>query len=225
MPANPPSVRIWMGQINLARSRIATEELGTYTRRAGVDILLIQEPYVRSNRTINLGIEARIVHVQTCTPWAGFAVLNKDYVVTQISRATTTLQATARIKTEDWDIVAVSVYSKVTKEAKADIRRTTRELEQALKTAKDRYHVVGMDVNAKSRLWNSGTTDERGAKMEEFIAVHNLKVENTEQELSTFHGAQGQSNIDITLTNGRNGLRTYNWKVIGDATISDHNLI
>ena len=202
-----------------ARSRTATKELGEYARRHAIDILLIQEPYARSNRTINLEVKSRKVCVQTCIPWAAIAVLNDNYVVTQISQATTALQATARIKTEDWDIVVVSVYSKVTKTSRADVRRTIRELGHALKIAKYQFLVVGMDANAKSSMWYSNTLDERGEKMEEFIAMHNLRLENTE------HGPRGQSNIDIILTNGRNGLRTYDWRVVGDATVSDHNLI
>ena len=89
MYAKPTGVRIRVGQINLARSGTTTEELGVYVRRHGIDILLIQEPYARSNRTINLGVKSRIVSVQTCIPWAAIAVLNDNYVVTQISQATT----------------------------------------------------------------------------------------------------------------------------------------
>jgi len=225
MLPRPSNCSIKVGQINLARSKTATEELGTYAKQHNIDILIIQEPYAKSNRIVDLGIKARMVCTQKCAPWAAVAVLNERYTVTQLGQNTTALQASARITTKDWDIIVTSIYGKVTKDSKNDIRRTLRELRDTLMITKDRGHIVGMDANAKSTLWFSKKTDKRGEKLEQFMAQHNLRLANVEQDLTTYEGPRGRSNIDITLTSGNRGPQIVNWSIIGDATTSDHNLI
>ena len=129
-------------------------------------------------------------------------VLNDRYTMVQLGQNTTALQATARITTNDWDIVVTSVYGKVTKDSKNDIRRTLRELKDTLMTTRDKDHIVGLDANARSTLWFSNKTDERGEKLEEFVAQYNLQLINVEQQLTTYDGPCGRSNIDVTLASG-----------------------
>ena len=56
MLTKPTNSYIKVGKINLARSKTATEEIGIYARKHGIDILILQEPYVKSNRVVDLSV-------------------------------------------------------------------------------------------------------------------------------------------------------------------------
>jgi len=217
------SIRI--GQINLARSRVATEEMGRYAVERGLDVLITQEPYTYKGKIQGLGTDARIAHAKHGTPWAAVAVYRNDYTVLQIEQATTTQTAAIRINTGKIDINIISMYSKVSKENPEDMRRTLRELDIAMIEADEHGFIVGIDANAKSAVWYSNKTDERGKKLEEYIAQNGLKVANQKQEYCTFDGPCGRSNIDITMTKKCKNLQITEWTIIDGATQSDHNLI
>ena len=60
--------------------------------------------------------------------------------------------------------------------------------------------------------------------LEHFILENELTLVNTPQSLTTFDGAVGQSNVDITLFRLLD-FRIQNWRVTNDICSSDHNLI
>ena len=82
-----------------------------------------------------------------------------------------------------------------------------------------------MDSNAKSTRWYSGTTDDRGVKIEDFISRLGLHVLNEKQRHPTFQSSRGTSNIDITLATGCANVVLQGWTVLQNVTHSDHNLI
>lgn len=86
--------------------------------------------------------------------------------------------------------------------------------------------VLGADVNAKSRLWHSPTTDGKGDLLNEFILVEGLHVQNVQGTLPTFVSPVGgeETYLDITCTNDNAATVIQNWTVSEDSS-SDHRLI
>lgn len=105
------------------------------------------------------------------------------------------------------------------------MRRQLRELDLALQAVRTPGVIIGADTNARSVLWHSDRTDERGRKLEEFASRRGLNIQNKISESPTFQGPRGSSNIDVTLAGRLANAKIDDWKVIGDATNSDHNLI
>lgn len=85
--------------------------------------------------------------------------------------------------------------------------------------------IVTMDSNAKSLIWNSKQTDERGRIVEKFLIHNELYVANLHSDTPTFMSTQGESNIDLTIVSGNNLAAIHDWKVLNICTTSDHNLI
>ena len=222
-PTDPEAIKV--GQINLARSKLATEELKMYATVNNMDIILIQEPHTQGARVPGFDVDVRMAHITTTTPWAAIAVISDKYSVTQLQHITTAQLAAVQVTGRELDITFISQYFQVNKENNSDMRRQVRELEAALQAAKGAGIVIGADANAKSTLWHSYRTDDRGKKVEEVINRQGLKIINKEQAIPTFQGPRGSSNIDITLTKGMAKAKIESWTVVWGATQSDHNLI
>ncbi|CAK9799233.1 hypothetical protein ANTPLA_LOCUS1946 [Anthophora plagiata] len=75
-------------------------------------------------------------------------------------------------------------------------------MERTIQKMKVQSIVITMDANAKSTLWNSDTTDEKGKLIEEFALANNLYIMNKSDQPPTFTSASGTSNIDLTMTKG-----------------------
>ena len=145
--------------------------------------------------------------------------------MTQVSQGTTIETAMAQIDTEYGRTNYISSYCRTHNSAPSDMRRALRELKIALDMAGGMATVIGMDANAKSSLWFSDHTDKKGEKLEQFVALHNLRICNKEQDKRIFEGPRGGSDIDVTLLKGTGNTRLEAWRVIDGVTISDHNLI
>ena len=81
--------------------------------------------------------------------------------------------------------------------------------------------IVAADVNARSVLWFSDSTDE----LESFILANDMVIFNSMSELSTFENTRGQSGyIDVTIGSRSLDGRILDWRV-SDETISSDRLI
>jgi hypothetical protein len=74
-----------------------------------------------------------------------------------------------------------------------------QQLEEVLKHLNKKKTIIGIDANAKSPLWNSERTDDRGEALEAVIAQSGLHILNRPGQDYTFETTHGRSNIDITL--------------------------
>ncbi|CAB3224523.1 unnamed protein product [Arctia plantaginis] len=86
--------------------------------------------------------------------------------------------------------------------------------------------IIGADVNASSSLWYGklrSTDTVRRCAVEDFIAEMNLIIHNTPDAPPTFCNPMGESSIDVTLTRG--DVSISGWRVLPDASCSDHRLI
>lgn len=83
-------------------------------------------------------------------------------------------------------------------------RRPTLEHVNLLESLHDVIYspvVISLDVNAFSKTWFSRVNDRRGALVDDFIvSARNLFCHNQRSRHSTFHGARGSTNIDVTLS-------------------------
>ncbi|CAN0006495.1 unnamed protein product, partial [Heterosigma akashiwo] len=85
--------------------------------------------------------------------------------------------------------------------------------------------LVAADTNAKSHLWHSGREDSRGQELEAFILGQGLAVVNRVSPHFTFEGAQGSSNIDLTLAGHSLAQHITGWRVLGGESVADHNYV
>jgi len=85
---------------------------------------------------------------------------------------------------------------------------------------------VAADTNyPKLHLWHSGREDGRGQELEAFILGQGLAVVNRVSPHFTFEGAQGSSNIDLTLAGHSLAQRITGWRVLGGESVADHNYV
>lgn len=95
---------------------------------------------------------------------------------------------------------------------------------------RDKRVLIGMDANAVSPLWFSkregGSRENvmRGRMFEDWIVANGI-VLNEPSECYTFSGANGESDIDVTLVNDANVGCRFEWEVKSDWGISDHNVL
>ena len=82
--------------------------------------------------------------------------------------------------------------------------------------------VIGTDSNAHSTLWGSPETNERGEAVEDACAAYGLHCCNTGNTV-TYDGVNGQTIVDITLTNDHTLIQ--DWNVSDEVTLSDHRCV
>ncbi|KAG5320683.1 PO11 protein, partial [Pseudoatta argentina] len=80
-----------------------------------------------------------------------------------------------------------------------------------------------MDANARSPLWQSEATDERGLELEGFLLMSGWFVVNEDVNSHTFASTNGVSNIDVTLSSLYSLIG--NWQVEVGWTNSDHRVL
>lgn len=85
--------------------------------------------------------------------------------------------------------------------------------------------IIGMDANARSPLWFSGTADPRGEALEDLIAETGWLIRNEAGNPPTFQTVNGRSNPDVTLTSPGAWTTIYQWKVRVGWTSSDHRVL
>ncbi|KAF9800835.1 hypothetical protein SFRURICE_009309 [Spodoptera frugiperda] len=130
--------------------------------------------------------------------------------------------AVAEIASENFKLYAVSCYFQYSDSVTPHIHHL-RHVLQSLAGSKI---IIGADVNASSSLWYGkvrATDMERRCAVEEFIAEMNLSIHNTPDAPPTFCSQMGESCIDVTLSSSDISLDR--WRVLPDASCSDHRLI
>lgn len=106
----------------------------------------------------------------------------------------------------------------------------TRNLGHILERIRENV-VIGADVNAHSSRWFSHPGNHsgqaRGTRVVNLIDEKLLTIYNLEGNPDTYYREGiGSSNIDLTLTKGRDMERAISqWKVLVDLTESDHRMI
>lgn len=212
-------------QLNLMKSKTATNELIGQMLINQIDVALIQEPYCYKTstgykvpsapglKTISIGsgkiLACIIVNEQ---------LVKNTMIVPQLSNSN---MAACHIEFKGRSIVVASVYV----QPYADIRTNIPELQKLVDYAERKNIIIGGDFNAHSEIWFDRRNDGRSLYIEEFVLQNNLSIANRRSPIPTYQSIHGESNIDITLVDGNLALQLQEWKVCDTISSSDHNPI
>lgn len=206
---------IHIGQLNLGGGESETRELPGIARELGLDIVLVQEQYPKVEFLAQCGMN----------PKAGIYVRNRELACAFLHHLGDTHMVVLHVRS--LDLYCVSAYFQYSEPIDPYLHR----LGLVLDRLRGKRVIVCADANAHSPLWHSlprhfvgrgRVVAERRAMMEDFIMARDLVVQNVEGELFTFSTANGESNVDVTLTT--RGVHVSQWRVT-DASSSDHRLI
>ncbi|XP_073999540.1 uncharacterized protein [Rhodnius prolixus] len=210
-----------IGQVNAGRARLAMDELRREAELRGLDVLLIQEPYVRKGRVEGFGRGDNVlVDDRSERPLAAIVVLNAELVTFKYCDLCDDCSVVVWVEP---NLLVVSGYFKYSDPTAEHIGR----LERIKRRVVERWGqvIVGADVNAKSELWFSGRTDEKGLSVEEFIGANDLYVLNRMSNLTTFENGRFATNIDVSLGGGGICRCVRDWRILDVVIGSDHRLI
>ncbi|KAH0812342.1 hypothetical protein GEV33_010449 [Tenebrio molitor] len=211
-------------QINLQKSRTATNGLVAHMLDNNISLALIQEPYVCRH-----GSAFKIPHLNglqlaavTSAKFLSAIIFNKDCLqplfVPQLS--------TDRIVVITAQIGQTIVYfASVYLPPSVDIRSEIPTIQRLVEATAGSRLVIGGDFNTRSTLWFDSLNDTRSPILHEFITQNDLDITNKPGTLPTFQNSRGQSFIDITLTTPPVTPNISNWQVSNSLITSDHNAI
>ncbi|CAL7932780.1 unnamed protein product, partial [Xylocopa violacea] len=225
--AREPSM-ITVGQLNGQNSKAVLDEIRCLLKDKHIDILAIQEPYSFNDKIPSLGNFkvlsdtkrfSRITSQNTIK--AAIVIANQNYTVLKLEQLSNTHFTCAEITAGRQKFYVISSYF----QCSDNIEPYLQHLDAIITTLKGQNITICLDANAKSEIWHSRLSDERGEKLEILIAQRNLFILNTPSDTYTFDSFQGQTNIDVTLTTSSLYNSVTNWEIHDGATTSDHNLI
>lgn len=208
-------VNLSIGQVNLNNSKLATSELDRLVVEHGLHVVLLQEQYQNArlkHKVIQLDNRAR----------AGIYVSGSNFTVTSLRNLMTSHCAVAEVSSPSCRVYIVSCYFQYSHPVAPHLHH----LRYVLRSLVGQKVIIGADVNASSTLWYGkyrSNDRERRCSVEDFIAEMNLSIHNTPDAPPTFCSPMGESSIDVTLSSG--DVRINRWRVLPDASSSDHRLI
>ena len=163
-------------QHNMQRSKTVPYEIRTQTEADGDEILLMQEPYSVDGKIPGLGTGIAI----TCRgsrndpPKAAIGVKSKHLTTLEVAGLCTTHCACVQVSDGEVEIYMISQYLPPSENIEIGIK----QLDRVLRSLRGKKAIIGLDSNAKSPLWCSRTTDDRGEALEAIIAQYGLHVLN-----------------------------------------------
>jgi hypothetical protein len=205
-----------IGQLNLHNDRVATSELDKLIIDFNLDIVLVQEQYQ------NTRLRHKVVQLDTKARAGIYVSRSSNFTVTSLRNLMTPHCAVAEVSSATFKVYVVSCYFQYSDPVAPHIHN----LRHVLRSLAGCKVIVGADVNASSSLWYGkvrSTDYERRCAVEDFIAEMNLTIHNTPDAPPTFCSQMGESCIDVTLSSA--DVRLDRWRVLPDASCSDHRLI
>ena len=175
-------------QINLHHSKCASANLLVFLLEEDIDIALIQEPWVRSDRTIK-GLQSKYFNLFHSTgdadqdrPRACFLARKSlhAYLWPDLSSSDLVVVKLEQVGAEN--VYISSAYMAHDRSAPPEeLQHLTSTI-----TAKKTNLLIGWDANARHTLWGSSEINERGESFFDFIINSNLSVCNR-PSTPTFH--------------------------------------
>jgi hypothetical protein len=223
MPRVP---KLRMIQLNCQRSRRVLFDLGNTMLENNISIALIQEPYTINGRLVILPTSFQVISFNGACKAA--IVLNSSVMeIMEVSSLTTEYCACAWVNSAWGGFYLSSVYCQYG----SSIHPFLDYIKKAVNLAANKPICLGLDANAVSSLWHSKcirsdrAQDARNSDIEECIISCNLNVLNEPSQYYTFSTANGQSDIDLSLSNDAWNPCTTTWTIKPEWCISDHNCI
>lgn len=211
---------IRIAQINANGNAAVVHEIRKVAEELKLDIVCVQEPYTKNGAMPGMPIDVRITMTGEI-PKAATIIFNKNLTITNLVKYTDTHCVCIEVISKYGGIIIINQYYQFSEEIEMHLEKT-RDI---LSAYSDKPVIVMADINAKSTLWHSGRTDERGREMEGLINEMQLDVINKPYQAPTYQNRAGAAtNIDVTLANSR-VAEIEDWRVEEHATCSDHNLI
>lgn len=207
-----------IGQLNLHNNKHATLELEKLVSDYNLDLVLIQEQYQCKS------LRSKVVQTDNLAR-AGIYTPQSKFSITALTNLSTSHCAVAEVSCRYFRLYVVSCYFQYSDPVGPHLH----QLRCVLQSLAGNKIVIGADVNASSPLWHGKLRyidRDRRSAVEDFIAEFNLQVHNTPDAPPTFSSPSGESSIDVTLSSAYvHSNNIINWRVIPDASCSDHRLI
>jgi hypothetical protein len=176
-------------QHNMQRSKTVPYEIKTQMKADGNEVLLMQEPYSFEGKIPGLGTGVAIAcrGSKQDPPMAAVGVKSKTLTPLEVAGLCTTHCVCVQIGDGETEIYMVSQYLPPTESIQVGVE----QLDKVLRSLRGKKIIIGLDSNAKSPLWCSRTTDERGEALEAIIAQYSLHVLNRPGQDHTFETTRG----------------------------------
>lgn len=223
-------------QHNMDRARNCADELRVSCARGDWQVALLQEPYSHQRAVVGLGPVRLFVGGGEGPPMTAIAVADNRLSVALLSRFSNSHIVVVVIdNVGPRPLYLASVYCQYSGSMDPHIR----DIELVCTELSGKDLIIGMDANARSRMWFSHLFDQsdgvggtlrrhwiRGEELETVIRDKDLVVINSFSSEPTYSGvAGGTSNIDVTLATARIGRRVRNWTIDPALTSSQHAAI
>ncbi|CAK9816584.1 Retrovirus-related Pol polyprotein from type-1 retrotransposable element R1 (Fragment) [Anthophora quadrimaculata] len=213
----------------MQRAKTVTDEIRQAISSRKFDIIAAQEPYSYRNAVPGFGTVSKIIFdtkkftglAASGNIKAAIIVANPTYTVTTLGHLSNTHFACAEVITATHKLYVISAYF----QCSDPIEPYLKHLEYVLHELKGRKIIICIDANAKSSLWHSNQTDDRGEALEELIVHNRLYILNRPSPHYTYDNTRGKSNIDVTLATSTAFGDIAEWEIQTDNTTSDHNTI
>lgn len=210
-----------LGQINVGRGRIAMEEIVRVSRQEGLEVLLVQEPYVKDGQISGCGGRWFFERRAGVEVGSAIVVLEDSIDAMLVAQESDNACVSVMLEKRGKSLKVVSLYCRPSEGIDGHLRKIV----EIIRNNRGKGVIIGGDFNARSRLWWSDRTDRRGEKVEEMVEACELEIGNRWSRWTTFENTQGgSSNIDVTLGTRDVARKIVNWEV-EEESLSDHRLI
>lgn len=194
---------IKFGQLNLRNSKAAGDETRKLIADFEIDLLLVQELFSVNGVVRCFGLSSSYLTMGNQThgerPMA--AVVCEPEVLVQFKTSRLT---TIKINTPIGQIFIISGYF----QCRDPIGVYLNHLDFVLNELRSKQVIIGVDANAKSHLWHSFDSDDKGDELEAFINSHNHIVLNKQDQPPTHEAGD---NIDVTLATAGLARKISSW--------------
>lgn len=213
-------------QSNCQNGYAVTIDLGQMLVERGVNVALLQEPYCFGGCVRGLPSGVRVFQSRGARADAAVVICDSTIEAVCMDDCTNEFGVCVWIKCEFGEFYLLSVYCRFSD----SLAPYLDYLDLVRSRLGDRKLLIGMDANAASELWFSKNwrahgDQARGENLAEWILWSGLSVVNEPSPYFTFSGANGQSDINVTLTGAALLKYELSWCVMPDWGVSDHNVI
>ncbi|CAF4951761.1 unnamed protein product [Pieris macdunnoughi] len=175
---------------------------------------------------VNIGIVSEPYMVPDKNNWVGdrdglVAVFINDVNLLSVA---STMQGRGCVALKIGRIAVIGVYFSPNKTL-AEFETFLSELGCLVSWCRPLDLIVAGDFNAKSTVWGSPVSDERGDALLDWLATQNL-VSLNRGNVQTCVRMNGGSIVDVTFSSPALASRVYGWRVLSEVeTLSDHKYI
>lgn len=218
----PNSSEIHVLQVNIKGCQMAAIQLEHYIKEHNVDIVLLQEPFVKKFHMTNVPRGYEYFPKNTCYHPQAAIICRQDLLSVELSYASFETSVTIQTLIQNEYFYFTSIYCKFgDKDPHLHITRTFNQLsKQQLK-----HTLCGMDSNAHNPLWFSKKLDTEGEVVEEILLEKQLCLLNNDPDSPTFLCTTGSSFIDLSVAGCIMANNVSEWYVSDDESFSDHAYI